>query len=76
MGNWQLEVFKMAMYISFPVGLFYVFNQPQFFEEWVVKTKRECYPPQDMETDREIKAYMETVKAKRKQELLKELESN
>lgn len=45
MGNWKLEVGRMAMYMSFPVVLFYYFNQPKYFEEWVTKTKRELYPP-------------------------------
>ena len=35
MGGWQLEVFKMALYMSFPVGLFHWFNQPEYFEKWV-----------------------------------------
>lgn len=35
MGGWKLEVAKMAMYMSFPVGLFHYFNQPEYFEKWV-----------------------------------------
>ena len=27
MGNWQLEVGKMALYIFLPVGAFYLFHQ-------------------------------------------------
>lgn len=52
MGNWRLEVGRMAVYVSFPVGLFYYFNQPAYFEEWVTKTKREIIPPEKKE-DRE-----------------------
>jgi len=33
MGNWQLEVAKMAMYVSFPVFTFFVFNHPPFYEK-------------------------------------------
>lgn len=47
MGTWKLEIVKMGMYITFPVGLFYYFNQPKYFEEWVIKTKQELYPPDD-----------------------------
>lgn len=47
MGTWQLEIAKMAMYVTFPVAMFHYFNQPAFFEEWVVKTKRDTYPPED-----------------------------
>jgi hypothetical protein len=30
MGNWQLEVGKMALYIFLPVGAFYLFHQVCF----------------------------------------------
>ena len=36
MGGWKLEVFKMALYMSFPVALFHWFNQPEYFEKWVI----------------------------------------
>ena len=29
MGNWQLEIFKMAVYMAFPVTSFYVYHQVQ-----------------------------------------------
>lgn len=45
MGGWKLEVGKMALYMSFPVGLFYIFNQPKYFEAWTVKMRQELYPP-------------------------------
>ncbi|KAF0313984.1 Protein PET100, mitochondrial [Amphibalanus amphitrite] len=32
MGGWKLEIFKMGMYMTFPVGLFWYFNQPEYFE--------------------------------------------
>ena len=41
MGNWQLEVAKMCIYMFFPVGCFHYFNQPENFEEWVVRVRRE-----------------------------------
>lgn len=47
MGGWKLEIGKMAMYMSFPVAVFYFFNQPQYFEDWIVKMRRELYPPLD-----------------------------
>lgn len=52
MGNWKLEVGKMAMYTSLPVGLFFFFNQPTYFEEWVTNTKRQIFPPEN-QNDRE-----------------------
>lgn len=73
MGNWQLEVFKMSIYMAFPVALFYVFNQPQLFEEWVVKKKRECFRPADPAADQQLKDFIATFKAKKREELAKEL---
>lgn len=35
MGGWKMEVCKMALYMAFPVGMFYWFNQPEYFEEYV-----------------------------------------
>lgn len=36
MGGWQLEVGKMALYMAFPVGMFHWFNNPEYFEKWVI----------------------------------------
>jgi len=52
MGNWKLEIFKMTVYIGFPVTLFYCFNQPAFFESWLME-KRKLLFPQDLLSDRE-----------------------
>ena len=40
MGGWKLEIGRMALYMAFPVGMFYLFNQPQYFEEHVVSKKK------------------------------------
>ncbi|KAJ8981837.1 hypothetical protein NQ317_004787 [Molorchus minor] len=68
MGGWKLEVARMALYITFPVSLFYYFNQPQYFEKWVVKTKRELYPPESKTKRETFEQAIESVK--RKQEML------
>ncbi|KAF7407291.1 hypothetical protein HZH66_001828 [Vespula vulgaris] len=52
MGNWQLEVFKMSLYMAFPVIMFHYFNQPENFDEWVNKVKNEYYPKEDKEQRR------------------------
>ncbi|KAF7265437.1 hypothetical protein GWI33_021096 [Rhynchophorus ferrugineus] len=31
------------------IAMFHYFNQPELFEEWVIKTKRELFPPDDPE---------------------------
>lgn len=47
MGGWMLEIGKMALYLSFPVAAFHVFNSPQYFEKYVIEKKREMYPNED-----------------------------
>lgn len=66
MGNWKLEVGKMAVYMSFPVVLFHYFNQPAYFEEWVTNTKREIYPPENQK-DRE--AIQQLIRDMRKKQI-------
>lgn len=65
MAKWKLEAAKMAMYLSFPVASFYFFNQPQLFEEYVIKMKRVMYPPEN-EADREaIRELKELIASRR-----------
>ncbi|XP_059162521.1 protein PET100 homolog, mitochondrial-like [Physella acuta] len=68
MGGWKLEVFRMAMYVSFPVGLFYLFNQPVFFEQWMMEKRAQIFPPDDPKLLKKI----EEMRAKR--ELMQENE--
>lgn len=74
MGGWKLEIGKMAMYMSFPVILFYVFNQPKYFEEWTVRMRRELYPPLDKMHNQEIEECIRKLHERKEKELLKSLE--
>ncbi|XP_072402322.1 protein PET100 homolog, mitochondrial [Diabrotica undecimpunctata] len=74
MGTWTLEVAKMALYIVFPVALFHYFNQPQYFEDWVVEKKRELFPP-ETEAKREFQRTLEEIKSKQNLKVLENLES-
>lgn len=64
MGNWKLEVGRMAMYMSFPVILFHYFNQPAYFEEWVTKTKRNIFPPENPQDREDIQQLIKQMKMK------------
>uniref|UniRef100_A0A1I8NN31 Protein PET100 homolog, mitochondrial n=1 Tax=Stomoxys calcitrans TaxID=35570 RepID=A0A1I8NN31_STOCA len=74
MGNWSLEVFKMAMYMTFPVAMFHIFNQPEYFEEWVTKKKRELYPPESLGHRETIKQAIKEHREKQDQKFMKALE--
>lgn len=64
MGNWRLEVGKMAMYMAFPVSLFYFFNQPTYFEEWVTNKKRQIYPPENPQDRKDIQKLIHDMRMK------------
>ncbi|XP_064626126.1 protein PET100 homolog, mitochondrial-like [Lineus longissimus] len=67
MGGWKLEVAKMAMYMSFPVGLFYYFNQPSFFEEWMMSRRHELFPPEQPGARRAIQKTIVKLDERREQ---------
>lgn len=71
MVGWKLEVFKMGMYMAFPVGLFHWFNQPEYFEKWVTEQKRIMYPPAHLSNYDDIQ---QVIKEKRQKEQEKYLE--
>ncbi|KAK2155231.1 hypothetical protein LSH36_245g00000 [Paralvinella palmiformis] len=46
MGNWQLETFKMFNYMLFPLTCFWVFNQPEVIEAYMLEQKLEEILPE------------------------------
>ncbi|RZC34018.1 DUF2346 domain containing protein [Asbolus verrucosus] len=76
MGGWRLEVGRMALYITFPVALFHYFNQPELFEEWVIKTKREMYPPENTPEKIEVVNAIKRLKEKQELDRIRALEKN
>ncbi|BFY99622.1 hypothetical protein BsWGS_02662 [Bradybaena similaris] len=75
MGTWHLEVMKMAVYISFPVALFYCFNQPFFFENWMKEKRARLFPPTDPEVLKMFDEHRRKMELKKEQEWLAAQES-
>lgn len=73
MAGWKLEVFKMGMYMAFPVCLFHWFNQPEYFEKWVTEQKRIMYPPAHLSHHNEIQDVINKMRQKDQEEYLKQL---
>ncbi|XP_031950569.1 protein PET100 homolog, mitochondrial [Corvus moneduloides] len=48
----KLEILRMVVYLSFPVGVFWVSNQAEFFQRHVIDRKREIFPPDNPERRR------------------------
>ncbi|XP_067829180.1 protein PET100 homolog, mitochondrial [Heptranchias perlo] len=75
MGGVKLEIFRMFLYLSFPVTVFWVSNQADYFEEYVVKRKREIYPPEEKMRRKELEDFKERMRVQREQRLLRDLET-
>jgi len=73
MGGWKLEIFKMGMYMTFPVGLFWYFNQPEYFEKWVIQTKQRLYPSSTKDHREEFDAFKKEYRVKKTEEFEKQL---
>lgn len=56
--GWKAEIAKMFLYVSFPVGIFHYFNQTANFEEWVIKTKKEHFPPESKRMQEELQNFI------------------
>ncbi|XP_040202194.1 protein PET100 homolog, mitochondrial [Rana temporaria] len=61
----KLEVFRMMLYLSFPVTMFWISNQPEYFEEYIVKRKREIYPPEKDDVKRQLQEAKEAARQRR-----------
>ncbi|XP_029364577.1 protein PET100 homolog, mitochondrial [Echeneis naucrates] len=68
----KIEVFRMMLYLSFPVAMFWVSNQAEYFEEYVVKRKREIFPPNEAETRKELEDFKERMRVRKEQRILKD----
>uniref|UniRef100_A0A8D0BK09 PET100 cytochrome c oxidase chaperone n=1 Tax=Salvator merianae TaxID=96440 RepID=A0A8D0BK09_SALMN len=66
----KLEVFRMMLYLSFPVAMFWVSNQAGYFEEYVVKRKREIFPPDDSYQKKALEDLKERMRMREEQRLL------
>ncbi|CAH1647067.1 unnamed protein product [Spodoptera littoralis] len=53
-------------------GLFFFFNQPTYFEEWVTNTKRQIFPPENMKDREAIQQLIKDMRKKQMEALEKE----
>jgi len=74
MGKWQLEVFRMGIYMAFPVVLFHYFNLPENYEDKVIRFKREMFPPERPEPQQKIAELKKIFRERREAELKKVLD--
>ncbi|TDH03047.1 hypothetical protein EPR50_G00158940 [Perca flavescens] len=69
----KIEVFRMMLYLSFPVTMFWISNQAEYFEEYIVKRKREIFPPDEGLHRKELEDFKERMRVRKEQRILKEI---
>ncbi|KAM8912647.1 protein PET100 homolog, mitochondrial-like [Lycaon pictus] len=66
----KLEVFRMTLYLTFPVTMFWIANQAEWFEDYVIQCKRELWPPEKEDQRRELEEFKERIRKQREEKLL------
>ncbi|PWA17608.1 protein PET100 homolog, mitochondrial [Gambusia affinis] len=72
----KIEMFRMMLYLSFPVTMFWISNQAEYFEEYIVKRKREIFPPDEESRRKELENFKERMRIQREQRILKKMSEN
>ncbi|CAH1247838.1 PET100 [Branchiostoma lanceolatum] len=73
MGDWRLEVFRLSVYVFFPVGIFWYFNQPDYFEEHVTKRREDRLKMySNPEYRNEVEEFAERMKRRQAERLKKD----
>uniref|UniRef100_A0A8D2JVP9 PET100 cytochrome c oxidase chaperone n=1 Tax=Theropithecus gelada TaxID=9565 RepID=A0A8D2JVP9_THEGE len=66
----KLEIFRMILYLTFPVAMFWVSNQAEWFEGYVIQHKRELWTPEKLQEIEEFGG--ERVRKRREEKLLRD----
>jgi len=73
MGNWQLEVAKMAIYMAFPVTSFYVYHQVDWFEDELTEIHKKVRTKECIENKAMIDEAVEMMRSHRDKKFKDEL---
>ncbi|XP_032742537.1 protein PET100 homolog, mitochondrial [Rattus rattus] len=66
----KLEVFRMSLYLTFPVVMFWISNQAEWFEDYVVQRKRELWPREKEGQRQELEEFKQKIRKQREERLL------
>lgn len=75
MGNWQLEIYKFAMYVFAPVTAFYIYHKVDFFNEDLEKFNRKVNTPQMLANEKQMKEDLELMRQLREAGIRKNVHS-
>ncbi|KAM5238656.1 protein PET100 homolog, mitochondrial [Ctenodactylus gundi] len=67
----KLEVFRMTLYLTFPVAMFWISNQAEWFEKYVIQRKRELWPPEKEDQRQELEEFKARIRKQREERLLR-----
>lgn len=67
----RLEIFKMAVYVFFPIFSFLIFSNPAFFENYLKKQKKFDSPPNYDDIDA-LERFKAEIRRKEVDELMKQ----
>jgi len=73
MGNWKLEVAKMAVYMAFPVTSFYVYHQVDWFEDELTEIHKKVRTKETIENKKQIDECIEMMRSHRDKKFKDEL---
>ncbi|XP_034513596.1 protein PET100 homolog, mitochondrial isoform X2 [Ursus americanus] len=62
---------RMTLYLTFPVAMFWIANQAEWFEDYVIQRKRELWPPEKEDQRRELEEFKERIRKQREEKLLR-----
>ncbi|XP_076390016.1 uncharacterized protein LOC143264867 [Megachile rotundata] len=74
MGSWQLEVGRMMMYILFPIGIYYYFNQTENIEQWIINEKKK-YRTTSKKHYEEFLEFIDNCNSKKQKKQIEEMEA-
>lgn len=67
----HFPTFQMTLYLTFPVAMFWIANQAEWFEDHVIQRKRELWPPEREDQRRELEEFKERIRKQREERLLR-----
>ncbi|XP_045887904.1 protein PET100 homolog, mitochondrial isoform X2 [Micropterus dolomieu] len=71
--GWSFCFEQMMLYLSFPVTMFWISNQAEYFEEYIVKRKREIFPPDEGMHRKELEDFKERMRVRKERRILKDI---
>ncbi|EHB05242.1 hypothetical protein GW7_07370 [Heterocephalus glaber] len=61
----------MIVYLTFPVAMFWISNQAEWFESSVIQRKRELWPPEKEDQRQELEEFREKIRKQREERLFR-----